>query len=117
MNIKKYKKKLKRSIQRTFFRGTIKSIDKNELEQLQRNGAVLLDVRSLQEYNEFHLKGSINIPLYELNIKVENILINRNQPIIVYCQSGSRSKRAIQILNQKGYNNLYELEGGLDNSI
>lgn len=79
------------------------------------NKCILLDVRSEQEYKEGHLEGSINIPLYDINEEIEKIIPNRNNPIIVYCQSGSRSKKAINTLFKKGYEELYNIEGGLDN--
>ncbi len=79
------------------------------------NQCILLDVRSEQEYKEGHLNGSINIPVYDINEEIEKVIPNRNNPIIVYCQSGSRSRKAINILSKKGYGELYNIEGGLDN--
>lgn len=76
---------------------------------------ILLDVRSEQEYKEGHLEGSINIPVYDINEEIEKVIPNKNNAIIVYCQSGSRSKKAINILSKKGYEELYNVEGGLDN--
>ena len=79
----------------------------------KNSNIILLDVRSVQEYNEYHLDGSINIPKHELISKVEDIL-EKNNIIIIYCQSGIRSKKACKILKGLGYNNLYNLIGGLD---
>ena len=78
------------------------------------NQCILLDVRSEQEYKEGHLEGSINIPVYDINEEIQKVIPNRNNPIIVYCQSGSRSRKAISILSKKGYEELYNIEGGLD---
>ena len=75
----------------------------------------LLDVRSVQEYNEGYINGAILIPLFELEKKAEKILKNKNQKIIVYCKSGIRSIKAIEILIKKGYTKLYNLEGGIEN--
>lgn len=77
--------------------------------------AILLDVRSKQEYNEYHLDGAICIPTYELAQEISNIVVKRDQLIICYCQSGARSRKAIKILRQMGYQNLYEIKGGIDN--
>lgn len=74
---------------------------------------ILLDVRSVQEYNEGHLNGAINIPLSELKTNAIKML-NKNDIIIAYCQMGKRSKKAINVLKLLGYNNVYTLEGGLD---
>lgn len=115
MNLKIYKEKWKRGIRRTFFRGNERLIDIGELKKMQNVGAIVLDVRSSQEYKEYHLEGSVNIPLYELCCKIENTIRDKNKEIVVYCQSGGRSKKAVSILNKKGYCNIYELCGGLDN--
>lgn len=112
MKLKKYEKVWKRG---TFFCGNCIDVTIEELKKMQNEGAIILDVRSMQEYNENHIVGSINIPIYELCEKIPNIIKNKKQKIVVYCQSGIRSKRAISILDKEGYCNLYELSGGLDN--
>lgn len=87
----------------------VKTILKNDKQ------AILIDVRSPQEYKEGHLEGSINFPLYDLERKYNSKLQNKNNTIILYCQSGSRSKRALKILKEQGYTSVYQIEGGLDN--
>ncbi len=77
--------------------------------------AILVDVRSPQEYKEGHLDGSINYPLYDLERNAEKLLKDKENTIIIYCQSGSRSQRAIKLLQELGYSNLFQIEGGLDN--
>ncbi len=96
---------------------TENNIDYKNAKQILEgnNECILLDVRSEQEYKEEHLDGSINIPLYDINQEIEMVIPNKNSPIIVYCQSGTRSKKAISILKKKGYEELYNIEGGLDN--
>ena len=76
---------------------------------------LLIDVRSPQEYKESHLDGAINLPLYDIEQKAQEQIKSKDTHIIIYCQSGSRSRRAMQILRQEGYENLYEIKGGLDN--
>lgn len=75
---------------------------------------VLLDVRSHQEYKEGHLRGSINIPVFNIE-KTATKKISKESIIIIYCNAGIRSKRAIQILKKQGYKNLYNIEGGIEN--
>ncbi len=77
--------------------------------------AILLDVRSPQEYKEEHLEGSINMPLYDVEKEIKNTIKNKECTIIVYCQSGNRSKKAVEILSKDGYENLYNIKGGMDN--
>ena len=78
------------------------------------NTSVLIDVRSPQEYKEGYLNGAINIPLYELEECCDCKLKDKEKITIVYCQSGIRSKKAVNILKKNGFKNLYHLKGGLD---
>ena len=89
-------------------------INKNELIEKINQGAILLDVRSIQEYNEGHLNGAINIPEHEIERTVEQIIPKKNQLIVIYCQCGSRSIKAYNKMRNKGYTNIYELTGGLN---
>lgn len=91
----------------------IKIEELNEIIKTNPN-SILLDVRSPQEYSEEHLNGAINIPVYELEICCDCKLNDKDKIIVVYCQSGTRSKKAIKILKKCGFKNLYHLENGLD---
>ena len=114
MNFCRYKRKIAKSMRSIFFRGSDREISINELENLKKSGAVVIDIRSSQEYSEYHIDGAINIPLYELNCNIKKYIQDKNKTIIVYCQSGVRSRKALLLLNSLGYNNVYELEGGID---
>ena len=81
------KERLNRSIER-------KDIMQSEIKSIMSNGAILIDVRSMQEYNEGHLDNSILLPEYEILKKIENIVPNKNTKLILYCSSGTRSKKA-----------------------
>ena len=100
----------------TTFRTNHNDIGINDLNRILKANldAILLDVRSLQEFNEGHLNGAINIPLYELESCCECKLKDKQKIIIVYCQSGIRSKKAVKILYKNGFKNLYQLTNGLD---
>lgn len=93
------------------------SIDYESAQTILKNdkNAILIDVRSPQEYKEGHLEGSINFPLYDLERNSEKMIKNKENTIILYCQSGSRSKKALEILKKQGCSSLYQIEGGLDN--
>lgn len=85
-----------------------------ELKNKVRQGAILVDVRSNQEYNEGHIQGAINIPEYEIIKRVEKEIPKKNQQVVLYCQYGGRSKNAMKMMQKMGYNNVYNLFGGLD---
>lgn len=84
--------------------------------QKQEN-TILLDVRSHQEYEEGHLSGAISLSLYSLASKILKIVPNKQTTIIVYCTSGARSKQAQKLLEQLGYENVYNLKDGLDSTF
>lgn len=112
--------KFKKLIKEIFFKKrtteNINNISYPKMQEMLKEdaNAIVLDVRSPQEYNEGHILGAINIPEYELLTKAYNILQNKDMKIIVYCASGSRSKKAIKILKKIGFLNLYNLENGIE---
>lgn len=73
-------------------------------------GAVLLDVRTPQEYREGHIPGSQNVPLQQLD-KVEEVTENKNTVLYVYCRSGARSRQAVSLLQAMGYTNVRNIGG------
>ncbi len=87
------------------------TIDTNKALELIDTGVIILDVRTVDEFNREHIPNAINIPLDD----VTSVEFDKNTPIIVYCQTGIRSKEAISKLVEMGYTNLYELDGGLLN--
>ena len=85
-----------------------------ELKEKVSQGAMLLDVRSRQEYNEGHLQGAVNVPDFELINRIQKEIPKKNQLIMIYCQYGGRSRNAYMIMKRLGYTNIYNLYGGLD---
>ena len=85
-----------------------------EVMNKAKQGAILIDVRSNQEYREGHLQGAINIPDFEIVNRIEKEIQKKNQLIILYCQYGGRSKNAMNLMKKIGYTNVYNLNGGLD---
>ena len=73
-------------------------------------GAVLLDVRSQQEYREGHVPGSKNVPLQMLG-KISSVVQKKETPLFVYCYSGARSRQAVSTLQQMGYTNVKNIGG------
>ncbi len=91
-----------------------KPIEKLTWEQAQAlisDGAVLVDVRSSDEYEKAHLDGAINIPFYFLHGFAPDMIKDRNTKIIVYCSRGKRSVQAYNDLMYLGYKNVYCLGG------
>lgn len=88
-------------------------ITEEELLKYQREGAIIVDVRSPQEFKEDHINGAICIPEYNIKREAQNIIKNKNSTIIVYCSTGHRSKKAQEKLKKLGYSNVYNVYGGI----
>ena len=73
-------------------------------------GAVLLDVRTPQEYREGHIPGSQNVPLQQLD-NIEEVTENKDTVLYVYCRSGARSRQAVSLLKHMGYTNVHNIGG------
>ena len=71
-------------------------------------GAVLLDVRNQDEYDEKHIEGSMLIPVAELSSRLSE-LNDKDAAIVVYCRAGARSKTAADILTANGYKYVYDM--------
>ena len=81
------------------------------LEQFQStDGAVLLDVRTPEEYAGGHIPGSKNLPLQTI-FDIAKVVPNPQTPVYVYCQSGARSRRAATFLEKSGYAAVTDLGG------
>ncbi|SHN12194.1 rhodanese-like domain-containing protein [Gracilibacillus kekensis] len=72
--------------------------------------AQLIDVREPKEFDGGHILGARNIPLSQLKQRLTEL--RKDQPVYLYCQSGSRSMRAALLLNKQGYKDLNHLQGG-----
>ena len=81
--------------------------------QLINDGAVIVDVRTKGEYQQGHIKGSMNIPLNNLSNQLTKL--KKDKPIITCCASGMRSAQAKRILKSNGYADVYN--GGGWNSL
>jgi len=84
-------------------------------ENLEENEAiVLLDVRSVTEYEAEHIKGAVLLPLDEIAEKANEVIPDQKQVYYVYCRSGNRSATAAQLLVDMGYEKIYDLGGIID---
>ncbi len=79
-----------------------------------REGYIILDVRTQEEFDQGHIPGAVLIPDYEIEARAEKELTDKDQLILVYCRSGRRSKLAAEILVKLGYTNIREFGGIID---
>lgn len=73
---------------------------------IEDKSAIILDVRTEQEYNKGHIRNSVNIPLDKLNDSV--FFLQKEEPIVIVCRSGKRSKEAKTFLTHKGFINVHD---------
>ena len=85
-------------------------INKGVADYRNTEGAILVDVRTPQEYREGHIPGSKNVPLQTID-KVASVTENIDIPLFVYCHSGARSRQATGMLKQMGYTNVNNIGG------
>ncbi len=78
---------------------------KVDYKELVKNGAVIIDVRSPNEFKFGHIKDSLNIPLQSIASKTAHI--DKNKVIITCCASGMRSASAKSVLKSKGYTTVH----------
>jgi rhodanese-related sulfurtransferase len=77
----------------------------------QKKNVYLLDVRTREEYRQARLKGSVLIPINEIERRLNEV--PRNRPVIVYCAVGSRSNLVAGFLSSKGYGEVYNMQDGI----
>ena len=82
-----------------FFHGNVSGA---EAHHLVESGALLLDVRSPEEFQAGHIEGAVNIPVQEMEARMGEVG-SKERPVVVYCHSGMRSGRAAQVLERAGY--------------
>ncbi len=91
-----------------FLRGS--DINEGLKEYGKTDGAVLLDVRTHQEYQAGHIPGSKNIPLQGIR-RVSAATPDKDTPLFVYCHSGARSRQAVGELQRMGYLHVKNIGG------
>ncbi|MCG8370572.1 MAG: cyclic nucleotide-binding domain-containing protein [Proteobacteria bacterium] len=82
-----------------------------QAEDIVRSGGQWLDVRLPSEFENQHLDGSINIPLYFIRLKVSTL--DKDRKYVVCCDTGRRSSAGAYILNERGFQ-AYVLQGGIN---
>lgn len=90
-----------------------KTISSEEAQDLLVNNEVkIIDVRKQETFSNAHIPKAQNIPLTELETKQAEL--DKNVPYLVVCQTGKTSETACKLLSKNGFNQLYNLSGGMD---
>ena len=75
---------------------------------------MILDVRTAQEYDSGHLNGSINLDFKSPSFKDQIASLDRNKAYLIYCRTGVRSGRCVQLMMSLGFRELYNLTRGIE---
>lgn len=101
------------SCQTTQEDSNVKVINSEELKTLLKNDKVqFVDVRTIKEFKENHIKGAKNV-VYDKDFEQKVSQLDKDKPVVVYCRSGRRSAASAKILEQNGFNEIYDLDGGI----
>ncbi len=93
-----------------FLRGDMPIQQWHNIKEFKIKGGILLDVRSVEEFQARNIQGSINIPIEELRDRMNEV--PKGKPILTYCEVGYRSYLATRVLLQNGFDEVYDLTGG-----
>lgn len=75
----------------------------------QQSEIIIVDVRTVAEYNQGHILDSINVPLDQIRNTMEDVIESKNTPIFVVCRSGNRSAQAQSMLQSMGYTDVIDI--------
>ena len=93
---------------------SINQMNSDELiEFIELNDAVLVDVRTEDEYNSGYIENSLNIDYFSNDFSVNADKLDKSKPIILYCRSGKRSSMSANKISKLGFKEIYNLEGGI----
>jgi rhodanese-related sulfurtransferase len=81
-------------------------------QMINREDALVLDVREPAEYAKGHVLGAKNVPLGDVERRAAELDKHKAKPVIVVCESGNRSSRAIEALRTRGFARVFNLSGG-----
>ena len=75
---------------------------------------IILDVRTQEEFDKGYIKNAVLLPDYEIKEKAESVIADKNQTVLVYCQTGVRSETVSKELIEMGYTNVFDFGGIVD---
>ncbi len=87
----------------------LRQVSVEEAVRLLKGGAPFIDVRSQGEFASNSIPGTKNLPMHELGRLIEKEGIEKDQPVLVFCQSGMRSGTAVNLLRRMGYKEVFNV--------
>lgn len=92
-----------------------KNIDAVQTEELiqKSNDKLILDVRSKEEFDKSHIKDAININYDNIKDNLGDIQGYKDEPVLIYCNTGNKSEKAAKILSKNGFTKVYNATDGI----
>lgn len=94
-------------------RQRIKEVSPAEADELAKRGAVILDVRDKEEFEQEHIEGATQLSRGNLEMRINEVVPDKDAPIVCYCAGGNRGALAADTLQNLGYKNVFSIKGGL----
>jgi rhodanese-related sulfurtransferase len=91
----------------------ITKVDPATAESLVKQGVTVLDVRTPEEYATGHIAGAVNVNWEGTDFASQVKQLDPAKPVLVYCHSGNRSGQAVQVMEQEGFQRIFDLGGGV----
>lgn|SRR5690606_6343140 len=93
----------------------LKAINPDQLTRLiNQQNALVVDTRAMESFAAGHIVNAVNIPISEFDQAEKKLLKHKNKPVVVYCQVGRTSMKACQQLEKQGFEQVFNLKGGLN---
>ena len=91
----------------------INVISDAQFNEIQDSDYILVDVRTVEEYESGHIQDAINFDFYSESFQKEILSLEKNSLIILYCRTQNRSTKAANFLKENGYKDISVIEGGI----
>ena len=91
----------------------IKLISSSDFIEFQDSDYVLIDVRTPEEYDFGHIPNALNYDFYSDTFQSKILNLSKNESVILYCRTNNRSNKTAKILKEKGFKEIFVIEGGI----
>ena len=92
----------------------VTSVEPPDAVRLINNDAAVIDLRSAEAFSRGHIVSSRNVPMDELEARMNSLESLKSKPIIAVCEAGITSNKAIDTLRKSGFESVYGLKGGMN---
>lgn len=89
------------------------SVDAPDAVRLINSDATIIDLRSAEAFGRGHIVNARNVPVDEIDARLEKLGSNKSKPVVVVCDAGLTSTKTVEKLKKAGYESVYGLKGGM----